>query len=192
MKKTLLTCLALAMSAPAVQARDIAAGTLMVTGDTNMDISSSETNFSGSKSTTDTTKINLTSLYFLDRNFGVGLLIGSESTEVDDGVSVSKQSTAMLGPIVGYNISINPDVSITLHGSIFTLTGEMNDGVFNADLDGDGYMFGGVVNYFLNERVAANVGLRMVNANVDFTSGGTKVAADMDETGVSVGLSTFF
>ncbi len=193
MKKTILAASALILSATAVEARDISTGSIMITGDTNLEIGSSEIKTTGGKTTTDSTEINLAGVYFVAKNVGVGLMLGNEDTETDDGSSVSKESMTMVGPIVGYNISLNNNVSIMLHASFFSVTGDLDDGAgFKADIDGDGHMLGGTVNYFLNDNVAVNFGLRMVKADIDFTSGGTTTPADMDETATSIGLSTYF
>lgn len=193
MKKTILAASALILSATAVEARDISTGSIMITGDTNLEIGSSEIKTTGGKTTTDSTEINLAGVYFVAKNVGVGLMLGNEDTETDDGSSVSKESMTMVGPIVGYNISLNNNVSIMLHASFFSVTGDLDYGAgSNTDIDGDGHMLGGSVNYFLNDNVAVNFGLRMVKADIDLTSGGTSTPADMKETATSIGLSTYF
>lgn len=193
MKKFILTTAALVMAATAVEARDIPAGAIMITGDTNLEIGGSETKFPGGTTTTDTAEINLAGLYFVTRNVGLGLMLGSEDTETDDGSSVTNESLTMFGPIVGYNVSLNSDVSLLFHASVFTVTGDLGDDAgLNVDIDGDGYLLGGAVNYFVNDHVAVNFGLRMTKADLDFSDGGTTTAADLDETAASIGLSAFF
>lgn len=192
MNKIIVTSIALALAATAAEARDIAAGTMMVTGDTKIDISSNEISASGQSTTIDTTEINLTGAYFVAPNFGVGLLLASEMTEEDDGTSVVKQTMNMVGPIVGYNMSLSPVTSLMINGAIFTIHGEMDAGVSSADIDGTGYMLGASINFFLNDYVATNVGLRVVDADIDLTGGGQTMSADMTETGVGVGLSVYF
>lgn len=111
MKNYIVTsAVALALMAVFAEARDISSGTMMVTGDTNMDISSNEISASGLSTTTDSTRTNITGASF---------------------------------------------------------------------------------NYLLNDNVSASVGLRVVNADVDLSSGGFTTSADLDETGVSIGMSLF-
>jgi len=192
MKKIFLAGVALAMVATTAEARDIVPGAVMVTGDTKIEIKSSEVSSSGASSTTDSSEINLAGLYFVAKNFGVGILVGSSTTETDNGISVTKQTTDMVGPVVGYNINISPEASIMLHGSIFSVTGKLDLGSSSVNVDGDGYMLGAFVNYFLNDSVAANFGLRTVKENIDLSSGGLTASGDLKETGASVGLSVFF
>lgn len=193
MKKLVLASAVLALFASVAEARDIATGTLMITGDTNIEISSSETNYSSGTITTDSTDINLAGVYFVTTNVGVGLMIGSEDTKTNDGVKVTKESMTMLGPIVGYNINLSSEASIMVHAGYFVANGDVSDGAgFSADIDGDGYMLGGSVNYFLNDKVAMNLGLRRVKADVDYSYSGTTTSAKITETATTIGLATFF
>ena len=99
----------------------------------------------------------------------------------------------MLGPIVGYNFSVNPRASVMVHASVFTATGDMEDSDgFEADIEGHGYMLGGLFNYFLTDSVALSAGLRLVDADFEYSYSGTTLDADLKETGVSAGLSAFF
>jgi len=193
MKKYIVsTALALAVAVSSAEARDISTGTIMVTGDTNIDISSNEISGSGVSTTTDTTKVNVAGAYFLAPNLGAGLLLSSENSEVDDGSTVSKQKMTMIGPIVGYNVSLNQDSGIMLEGAIFYVDGELDEGAFNADISGNGFMIGAAFNYFITDNIATTVGLRAVRADVDLSSGGNTLSADLDETGANLGMSLFF
>lgn len=193
MKKMFIYLIPLTMVVTVAEARDVSVGSLMVTGDTNLESSSNKSDFSGGSITTDSTDINLAGAYFVTTNLGVGLMLSKEDTKTNDGTTIFKESMMMVGPIVGYNISLNSDSSILLNASIFSVSGDMNDGAgYDADIDGNGYMMGGSFNYFLNEHVALNLGVRWVKADLDYSYGGTTVATKMTETGTTIGLMTFF
>ena len=193
MNKFILAAPLLTLCVAAAEARDISAGTIMITGDTKIDIGSNEIKNSTGTTTTDKTEVNLASLYFLSDNFGAGLLMNNDQTKVDDGAKKTKETLSMIGPIAGYNFSVNSNSSILLHASIFNVSGDVDDGAgFKADIDGHGYMLGGIFNYFLNDRVAVNFGLRWIKADVDYSFSGTSISSDMKETGATIGLAAFF
>lgn len=192
MKIVILATAMLGVLSLSAEARDVQQGTLMVTGDTNLDIGSSKAGFAGGSIETDSTTINLAGAYFVARNVGVGVMLNSEHNETDDGSTVSKETLSMLGPIVGYNLSLTRASSLLFQGALFLVNGDLDDGAgTKADLDGDGYMVGGSYNYFFNDHVALSVALRYVKADIDMSNGVTG-AAGLRETAMSMGFSTFF
>ncbi len=193
MKRVIFSTIALALMATTAAAHEIDAGRVMFMGDTSLDYSSSEVSASGSETTTDKVELNFTSLYFVRPNLGVGLLLGYEDSETDDGTTVEKQSMTMFGPVVGYNISLDHNTSLMLNAGIFTASGDMDDGAGNTgDIDGEGYILGAAFAFFLNDNVAVNLGVRQIDADIDLDDGATTTSADMTETAFNVGFATFF
>lgn len=194
MKKMIVTTAIAALFSLNAEARDVEQGTFMATGDTNLDSGSSKTSYSGGATRTeDNTKLNVAGAYFVARNVGMGLMLNSEYTKINDGTSVTKTAISMLGPIAGYNLSLNEASSLMFLGSIFLADGSVDYGSgTKTDIEGSGYMVGASYNYFLNEHVAMSVTLRHVSANMDLTNSGTTTSADLRENAMNIGFSAFF
>lgn len=192
MKRVILTTAILGLFSISAEARDIQQGTFMATGDTNLEIGSSKSSYSGGSVKTDKTTLNLAGAYFVANNIGVGVMLNTDQSKVDDGSTVVKTTMSMLGPIAGYNISLTETSSLMLLGSLFLVNGDMDNGAgTKVDIDGNGYMIGGSYNYFFNDHVALSVTLRHVDANIDMSNGST-VSADLTENAMNIGFSTFF
>lgn len=192
MKKIFVTAAALALTSPALQARDLEQGSIMVTGDTNLSISSTDFDSAYGETSTDTTELNLVGAYFLAKNIGVGLMLSREDSDTEYEGGSYEETTTLLGPVVGYNISLNNQTSVMIEGSVFMLEGDQDSGGSSSELDGEGFMLGGSVHYFLNDNVSVNAGLRMIEADVEVSQSGGSYDADMSETSMTIGLSTFF
>lgn len=192
MKKVFVAAAALALTSTALQARDLEQGSMMVSGDTNLSIGSSDVDSVYGDTTTDTVELNLTGAYFVAKNFGVGLLLSREDSETDYAGGSSEETTTMFGPVVGYNISLNNQTSVMIEGSVFMVDGDYDSGAYSSEFDGDGFMVGGSVHYFLNDNVSVNAGLRMIEADIEVKNSFVTYDADLSETSTTIGLSTFF
>lgn len=188
----LLSAITLVLFANLAQARDIAEGTIMFLGDTSLENSSVETKSNVLSDETDTTELSLTSAYFFAENWAAGLMISNEDSDSSDG---SNSAINMIGPIIGYNISLNTDLNLIFAAGLFNLSGDSDDGAgSSANIDGDGTLLMASLAYFLNDNVAVNFALRKTDSDVDlsFNQGGGTVSAEFNETSTSIGLSVFF
>ena len=180
-----------------VGARDILPGTIFITGDTVFDDSSIKMDTSNSNIKTDTTLFNVTGAYFVTMNFGIGLMIGNEdSTTSYDSIATTNSSINMIGPMIVYSISLNPDFNIMLGGGLYKVSGDIDDGGGGSfSIDGDGTFITASVVYFLNDSVSLNIGIRAADADIDLTSNylaEPPVSATMSDHANTIGLSFYF
>jgi len=199
MKKTtlILVAIVLFLATSSASAHDLAKGSIMLAGDTSFEDSSSDFKLndatSGTSVTTDTTTFNVSGAYFVADNIGVGLMINNEDSDTDDGMTVSNESMNMIGPIIGYNISLNKDFSLMLFAGIFNVSGDVGYGAGGASIDGDGTLLMANVAYFISDNFAANLGLRRTDADIDLSIfGGGSASGDITETAMTIGLSAYF
>ncbi len=194
MKRFIFSTIALSMLATTAAAHEVTEGTIMLMGDSNLEYASSEVTSNGAKVETDTVNLNFNGVYFVRNNFGIGLMLGYEDSEVKDGLVTETMSMSMFGPIVGYNFSLDHNTSLILHAGVFTASGDMNDGLgTSGDIDGEGYALGASFNFFVNDNLAVTLGVRRVDADLDTDIAGfPTVSADLTETATTVGLATFF
>ena len=174
------------------EARELDPGTIMIGGDTSFEDSSSEISINAINSTekADTTVLNVGVTYFFARNLGVGLIINNEDTDYSDGTN---DSINMMGPVVGYNISLNTETSIILQAGLVFVSGDVDDGTGNsASIDGDGTLLMVSAAYFISDNIAVNIGIRKTNVDIDFTVATLPASAEMSETATNIGLSVFF
>ncbi|MDH5472396.1 MAG: porin family protein [Gammaproteobacteria bacterium] len=177
---------------PSVQARDIELGTIMIAGDTSFDDSTIKMDYDWIHEKTETTVFDVTAGYFFARNLAAGLLIANEDSRTSDGMSVVSTWINMFGPVIAYNISLNPDFSLMLTAGFFKVSGEMSAGAGMADYDGNGIYLMGSIAYFITDTIAVNVGLRKTDSDVDITASGINFSADLSELATAIGLSVFF
>ena len=195
MKKITLILLAiiLFLATSSAGAHDLAKGTIMVAGDTSFEDNSSDIKLDGVTVKTDTTTFNVTGAYFVADNFGIGLMINNEDSDIDDGTSKSNESMNMIGPIIGYNISLNKDFSLMLLAGIFNISGDMDFGASGANIDGDGTLIMATAAYFISDNFAVNLGIRKTDADIDLSIfGGGSASGNMSMTAMTVGLSAYF
>lgn len=196
MKKKILILIAIILffATSTASAHELGKGTIMVTGDTSFENSSIDIKLDGTTEKTDSTLFNVTGAYFVADNFAVGLMINNEDSDTDDGTSQTNQSMNMIGPIIGYNFSLNSDFSLMLFAGLFNLSGDMDYGAStSADIDGDGTMLMATVAYFISDNFTVNLGIRQTDADIDINimSGGG-ASGDLSETAMTIGLSAYF
>lgn len=190
-----LTIATINIASTVTEARDISKGTIMVTGDTSFDDSSLDFSFNGSTETTDTTEFNVTGAYFIAKNLGIGLMIANEDSDTSSGGTSINSSTNMIGPIIGYSISLNPDFNLMLSAGLYKISGDIDDGAgSNANFDGDGTLLMASLAYFINDTFAVNLGLRKIDSDIDLSTFGSSISisSTMKETAMNIGFTAFF
>lgn len=191
----LLTATTLTIVSSTTIARDISQGTIMVTGDTSFDDSSLDFSFNGSTETTDTTEFNVTGAYFVAKNLGLGLMIANEDSDTSGGGTNINSSTNLIGPIISYSISLNPDFNLMLSAGLYKISGDIDDGAgSNANFDGDGKLLMASFAYFINDTFAVNLGLRKIDSDIDLSAFGSSISisSTMKETAMNIGFTAFF
>ena len=117
-------------------------------------------------------------------------MINNQDTDYSDGAN---DSINMMGPVVGYNISLNTETSIILQAGLVFVSGDVDDGTGNsASIDGDGTLLMVSVAYFISDNIAVNIGVRKTNVDIDLTVATLPASAEMSETATNIGLSVFF
>lgn len=172
--------------------KDIAQGTIEIGGDSSLSISSTDSKYSGGGSDDiDIRTIDLSALYYVSPNVGVGVLWNNLSAEVNDGFTKDEYSQNVFGPIVGYNMSIDPTTSFQFYAGII-LFGSFEDktnGFTNYEGDTSGHILGLTFKKFLTDSVSFNAGFSMLSLENDYDGGGS---SDDDTTNLDAGLSVYF
>lgn len=174
-------------------AKDIAKGTIELSGDSSFSISSSESTqqgVSGSEDT-DTRTLNLSALYYVAPNVGVGILWFNANEETNDGIDKDEISINSLGPTVGYNMSIDAASSFQFFAGLL-LIGDyeaQSNGFTISEGDVSGHVFGATYKKFITESVSFNAGFSMSTIEIE-EDGGSDV--ETDSTDLDFGLSVYF
>jgi long-subunit fatty acid transport protein len=181
MKKELLLLLAIGLIPNTVTAHTIQIGTIEVTGGASLSFSSEEIDQNGNDTDIDTTKLSLTSLYYVAPNLGVGLHWEYSSTEIDD----NENSETIIGPAFSFNIPIAPQMSIKPLGYIALVNGEEG----RVDYDGTEWGLGANLSYFIRNNISINIGSTYSSQDLDIDGGG-----DFKRSGFksNIGLSVYF
>jgi opacity protein-like surface antigen len=207
MKK--ICVLALATFVPLLaSAVELSPGTIQLKGDTTIGYrsGSDETKYSdGSKVKTETTAFDITAqgLFFLAPGIGAGGVVSylSQTDKQDDGTGQVKRDTTLLlvGPAVGVDYAVTPQVSLFGEGAVGYATGSQKysgAGVTLTDtisMSGYGFEVAGGVKLFLERHFSFDVGLgytyiSLKNSDEKFG----KPKRTLDSVGVNLGLSVYF
>lgn len=167
-------------------AMDINQGKFELSGKTAFDFSDTTTEVSGQPDIDTTTySIQLDGLYYIANNFGLGLILQYEKSEIEQGGFDTDISSLLIGPQVTYNFPLNEKVSLFVNGAFGYAEAEAN----NADADGWGWQVGAGLKYFLTNSASINgvLSYKALSLEDDFGN-------DFDVDGVSVGagLSIYF
>lgn len=178
------------------EARDIAKGSIMITGESMFDDNSvkMDTDFTTIK--TNTTSFDVTASYFVTQNIGIGLMIGNEDSDTHYDSNTENSSIDMIGPMVTYSISLNPNFNLILNAGLLDISGDMDDSAGNSiSFDGNGTFLLVSIAYFLNDSVAIHFGLRRIDANIDLKFNylaNPPVSADMSDNSNMIGFVFLF
>lgn len=179
----------LALSSGALYAKDIEQGTVAILGDLDLSFMSTTLDFGGgAKLDTDTTALSATALYFISKNFGIGLGWSYENQEASAGGIFAEATMNTFGPAALYNISMNEHASLQLFGSIDYASLEERDGSGTFEVDGWGFSVGARLSYFLNDFVSVDgsLGYSYVELEDDFGN-----SADLDGVRLGLGLTVY-
>lgn len=92
----------------AVLAKEIQQGTVEISGELDLSLSSTEVEPEGSiKTETDTQTIDTSISYYFAPNVGLGVLWSYENSEATRGTASAEITTTLIGPQVTLNISLN-------------------------------------------------------------------------------------
>jgi hypothetical protein len=199
----------MAMLVPFVaSATDLSAGVIQLKGDSTVGYKSStdETKFSnGSKDKTDSTAFNVgvQGLYYVAPGIGLGGVVSylSQTDKNDAGAGkVETDTTALLiGPAVGIDYALTPQVSLFAEGAVGYATASMKSsgpGVVVTDkvsMSGYGFEIVGGLKLFLERHFSFDVGVGYMYIDVknnDEKFG--KPKNTQDTVGLNLGLSVYF
>lgn len=197
----------LAMAPFAARALDVSAGTVEVTGGSNLGLSFSSTSFSGASGSTDTTQYggDVTALYYVVPNFGVGLAVGYDRTENKASGSTFTSWSYLVGPAVGFVYPLQEKLSLSLQAdagwvrskSTFSIS-DTGVGLVGLDSSSSGFGFdlGAGVRYFLSRSFSLNAGLTYTyeRTTVDAPTGSPFGDTKFTTSGLRLGagLSVYF
>ncbi len=196
MNKTLLSMAAggLFILSSAGHAHDIPQGTFELGGNLDLSVLSSETKLRGGGFVetfdTDTTTLELTGLYYIADNIGIGISWTYESEETSFEGDSMETTMHLFGPTARFNFSLNDNTSLFLRGS-FGYASLEEKGSFFSTSSADGYMysFGGGISYFFNDYVSLNGAIDYASVTVDIDSASSEI--EISGVNVSLGLSIY-
>lgn len=184
---------ALAMFPLAVHANELSVGTFELSGDTALgfDTGKREVTSGTLSSTTDTTDYGLSAagLYYVTPNVGIGLVLDYRNSKEKDAGFETGISTLMIGPALGLDFSVAPQVSVFARGMFGYASSTISE-TGSPDITPTGYGLGiqGGIKFFPAKNFSLDAGLgynwlRLKESPVEVTTSG--VAFD-------VGLSVYF
>ena len=165
-------------------AKDIEKGAIEIGGGLDISMSSTDTEANSTVST-DTQTIDITSLYFLQNNIGLGINWLYENSETKSGGTTSEIKTNIIGPIVKGNFSLNENVSAYLEGGVGVVFLESG----SVDADGFAWAVETGVSYFITKTVALNAGVHYQSSKVETDN--TNIDIDIDGMSFGIGISVF-
>jgi outer membrane protein with beta-barrel domain len=202
----------LAMAPFAARALDVSAGTVEVTGGSNLGLSFSSSDVSGSTgSSSDTTQYggDVTALYYVIPNLGVGLALSGGRAESKSSEFKSTSWSYLVGPAVGFVYPLQEKLSLALQGdagwvrSKFSLRSSSTVsggggivGLANVDSGSSGFGFelGAGVRYFLARSFSVDAGLvyQYERTTFDAVAGTTQPTLTSSGLRLGAGLSVYF
>ncbi len=178
MKKVLALVIGMLLISSVAFAKDIAQGTIGVTGASSFTYNSLTVE-NGDELDVSLMAVNLQANYFIMPNIGVGGLIGYQSVDAED----TEISAMTVGAVAIYNFSLSPQLSLFANG----MAGYMS--VSNSeDMSGFTFSAGGGVKYFLVDNVSLDAFINYAYASLEDTD------IELTISGISVGagLSVYF
>lgn len=144
--------------------RDLTPGTVSV--DTNtFFIYGTEKSTATDSQKTDQTGIGILGHYFLDTNFGLGLLASYTEADIDGPSSFDYHlSRYQFGPSATFHIPVGADLSLQVAGSFGFATEKSTE--TGGTATGTYLLLTGMLNLFLNEHVSLNCGINYTRINL--------------------------
>lgn len=189
----------LAMIPMATRAADLSVGTFEVSGGSNFVFESSSNDFTdslGQTTTTDTRTFGLdvTGLYYVIPNFGVGLGLAYQNSEDESGGVTFGSSTLLIGPAAGFAFPIQDNLSLAVQGQLGYVTATFTEtGSPDQDASGFGFGLGAGLKFFLAKSFSLDAGLGYNYTKVTYdTPFGSKPENTNSGFGLNVGFSVYF
>jgi opacity protein-like surface antigen len=184
---TKTAALTLALLPALAGARDLGPGTFELSGRTGLDFGSATAESSASTTDLDisTLSVNGDALFYVVNNFGIGLGVSYDKTELDNGVDSSESSTSLIGPEAKLNLPIATQASVVLMGAAGRMATEDDLG----DADGWAFLVGGGLRFFPADSVSLDAMISYTTASMEHDLG-----VDLDVSGwdLGLGLSVYF
>jgi hypothetical protein len=176
MKKVLALVLGMLLISSVAFAKDVAKGTITVTGLSSASYSSLTVDPDGGTSAdVSLLTLNVQGAYFILPNIGVGGLVGYQSASIED----TDISEMMIGALGIYNFSLSPQMSLFANGAVGYMSATVDTGT-SEDMTGYFFSAGGGVKYFLVENVS-------VDGFVNYSYSSLKDGAEFTISGLNVG-----
>lgn len=179
MKKLVLAA-AIAALPLVTTAQQLSAGTLQLSGGTQLSFTSGTIEFEGGDEVdVDTRSLNLGALYYVAPQLGIGLAFDHEYSKLDaPGFPSTESTTTVIGPMVGLNLPVGSSLAVFVDGAIGLARMEEDD----LEADGLAFGLGAGLRIFPARWASFDLGLRYQKLALEFDGGG-----EVDTTTVSVG-----
>lgn len=180
MKKILVLAAAVLCLATPVLAKDIAPGTVELSGASAINYYDGEFDIEGEGDVENSTlSVSLGGNYFFMQNLGLGLLLSWTEQEIED----TSQSDIFIGPQVVYNYSINEPLSVFATAAVGyqKMEFDFDDDGDDPDPDGYGWRAGAGLKYFVSDAFAVNASVNYAASYMEYEG------SDWDNTGFLFG-----
>jgi opacity protein-like surface antigen len=173
-------------------AKEIKAGTIGLGGDLNISYDSDTSKPSSGPKTVDKEKsVNANMLYYIMPNLGLGLGWSYDKYDsTNAGINLGV-TTYSIGPAMGYNISVNEELSVKIMGSIEKLNSNARvTGLPTSKVDGTQWTAMAQLNYFPVDNISLDAGIQYHSASLS----DNQATGNIKFTGYTsrVGLSVYF
>ncbi|MCX7591578.1 MAG: porin family protein [Kiritimatiellae bacterium] len=192
MKKLALIFATVLLTVVLVQAKDIEAGRVELSGMSSASYSMLKIEPEGGDSMDlNLLQATLAGYYFAGQNLGLGGVVTYLDATVEEALEGSdvSASVVMVGPSVKFNLSLSDVAGLYVMGSGGYVKAKVELGGSDEDVDGYFWQAGGGLQYFMNDNVAMNLGLsyQMLTLSPD------EADVDLDLSGftVTLGFSAF-
>jgi len=166
-------------------AKEVPVGTIEISGDLDISVTSFETKTEGTDNTdTDTQAVSASFLYYPLNNIGIGLAWEYESSESVTNGSKYEQTVNLIGPGVSFHFSVNDNLNIKLIGAIAKSAAEFSSNGSTTEADGFAWVISGGIAYFVTESVSLDASVRYLSISQEIDSDST----DIDSSGLATGL----
>jgi opacity protein-like surface antigen len=184
------------------QASDLSVGTIQITGDSNLGFAAGTVEQKGAPEKTKTTDfgLNLTSLYYVTNNIGVGVGTGYTFSGEKVGDVKDSLSALLIGPAVGINYPVAEKAAMFALANVGYITGKSTHeepGLAKEDNSASGFGFGVAAGakYFLAKSFSldGSIGYDWSKLTGEAPpGGGDKPETTISGFGFNVGLSVYF
>lgn len=193
MKKISIIAAATALTlSQGVFAKDIAEGTLSLSGATggSMSFINSEVDAANTEFDTFTLELETFARYFIQENIalGIGYEYSNTNTEYEGG-NEEEETSLILKPGIFYNHSLNEENGIIFGASLNIGSIEYSStGTATTELDVSGITFGGIFQHFITENVTLDASATYSMLTIEEDTSGVEI----DSSGLTFGVGATF